>query len=307
MRAVFYRRYGGPEVLELGELPMPKVGPDSVLVRVAAAGVNPVDWKARSGYLDPILDTVFPVVPGWDVAGTVVALGADTPEFRVGDEVMGYVRKDALAGGTCAEFVAAPVRTLAHRPAALGVEAAAGLPLAGLTAYQAVVATGVTSGDTVLVHGAAGGVGGFATQLARHRGARVIGTASTRNHERLRAFGAEPVTYGDGLVERVRELAPGGVDVVLDLVGGGAVSTTPEVMRDGGRVLSIADGSVTEFGGRVLWVRPDPEDLRELGRLAVEGVVRVDVAATFPLERTADAHTLSAEGHTAGKIVVTVP
>jgi NADPH:quinone reductase-like Zn-dependent oxidoreductase len=310
MRGVMYHRYGGPEVLEYGELPEPRVGPDSVLVRVAAAGVNPVDWKARSGGLEGMLDAVFPVVPGWDVAGTVVRLGADTPEFRVGDEVMGYVRKDVLGGGSCAEFIAAPVRTLVPRPDALSVEQAAGLPLAGLTAYQALVkALRVRRGETVLIHAAAGGVGTMAVQIAHHLGARVIGTASPRNHELLRSLGAEPVTYGEGLVERVRELAPGGVDMVLDLVGGDALRLTPQVMADeeSRRFVSIADPAATELGGRVLWVRPDAADLRELGRLAEEGALRVEVGATFPLERTAEAHALSAGGHTAGKIVVTVP
>lgn len=305
-----YHRYGGAEVLEYGELPEPRVGPDAVLVRVAAAGVNPVDWKARAGLLDGMLDAVFPVVPGWDMAGTVVRLGADTPEFRVGDEVMGYVRKDVLAGGSCAEFVAAPVRTLAPRPAGLAVAEAAGLPLAGLTAYQALThALRVTRGDTVLIHAAAGGVGTMAVQLAHHAGARVIGTASPRNHALLRTLGAEPVAYGDGLPERVRELAPGGVDAVLDLVGGGVLRDTPQVMADPAstRFVSIADPSANERGGRYLWVRSDPTDLRALARLTEEGALRVQVAATFPLERTAEAHTLSEDGHTAGKIVVTVP
>jgi NADPH:quinone reductase-like Zn-dependent oxidoreductase len=308
MRAVMYRRYGGPEVLEYGELPEPKLGPDSVLVRVAAAGVNPVDWKAQAGGLDGMLDAVFPVVPGWDVAGTVVRLGIDTPEFREGDEVMGYVRKDVLSGGSCAEFIAAPVRTLARRPGALTAEQAAGLPLAGLTAYQALVRTlRVARGETVLVHAAAGGVGTMAVQIARHLGAHVIGTASPRNHELLRSLGAEPVTYGEGLAERVRALAPGGVEVVLDLVGGEALSATQEVMAEGGRVVSIVDPTVTWLGGRLLWVRPDADDLCALARLADEGALRVQVSATFPLARTAEAQALNAGGHTPGKIVVTVP
>ncbi|MGW4107941.1 NADP-dependent oxidoreductase, partial [Streptomyces sp. NPDC004976] len=136
MKAISYARYGGPEVLELGEVDDPKVGPDSVLVKVRAAGVNPVDWKCREGYLDPVLPAVFPVVPGWDVAGVVVQPGPAVPEFAVGDEVIGYVREDVLSRGTFAEYVAAPVRTLARKPRSLSFEEAAGLPLAGLTAYQ---------------------------------------------------------------------------------------------------------------------------------------------------------------------------
>ncbi|MCC3779390.1 NADP-dependent oxidoreductase [Streptomyces sp. UNOB3_S3] len=307
MKAVSYRAYGGPEVLEYGDLPLPKVGPDSVLIKVRAAAVNPVDWKAREGYLDAMIQPVFPVVPGWDVSGVVVGQGADTPEYQEGDEVIGYVREDFLSRGTFAEYVAAPVRTLAPKPAGLTFEEAAAIPLAGLTALQSLRATRTGEGDTVLIHGASGGVGSMAVQLARRLGARVIGTASERNHDYLRALGAEPVTYGDGLAERVRALAPKGVDVVLDLVGGGAVATSPAVTAHGARLVSIADPAVTEHGGRVLWVRPDPADLAELGRLAAEGVLKVEVAEVFPLEKTADAHRRSAEGHTRGKIVVTVP
>ncbi|GHG67246.1 NADP-dependent oxidoreductase [Streptomyces griseocarneus] len=304
MKAVSYRTYGGPEVLEYGELPDPRPGPDSVLVRVRAAAVNPVDWKAQAGYLAGMIEPVFPVVPGWDVSGVVVALGADTPEFQVGDEVMGYVREDFLSRGTFAEYVAAPVRTLARKPAGLSFEEAAGLPLAGLTAYQALKAARAGEGDTVLVHAAAGGVGSMAVQLARHLGARVIGTASERNHDYLRSLGAEPVTYGDGLNERVRAMAPGGVDVVLDFVGG-VVKDSAAVTADGARLVSITDPEVNELGGRLLWVRPDVADLTALGHLAEQGVLSVEVAQVFPLEKTADAQRLSAEGHTRGKIVVT--
>ncbi|MFD7238663.1 NADP-dependent oxidoreductase [Streptomyces syringium] len=306
MKAISYRAYGGPEVLEFGELPEPKVGPDSVLIKVRAAAVNPVDWKAQAGYLDGMLQAVFPVVPGWDVSGVVVGLGADTPEFAIGDEVMGYVREDLLSRGTFAEYVAAPVRTLARKPANLTFEQAAGIPLAGLTAYQALRAAGTGEGDTVLVHAAAGGVGSMAVQLAKHLGARVIGTAGERNHDYLRALGAEPVTYGDGLAGRVRALAPEGVDVVLDLVGGGTIHTSPEVTAPGARLISIADPEVSALGGRLLWVRPDAADLTALSHLAEQGVLTVEVAEVFPLEKTADAQRLSAEGHTRGKIVVTV-
>lgn len=191
MKGISYSRYGGPDVLEFGEVGDPKVGPDAVLVKVRAAAVNPVDWKCREGYLDGMLDPVFPVVPGWDVSGVVVQPGVSVPEFTAGDEVIGYVREDFLSRGTFAEYVAAPVRTLARKPRNLTWEEAAGLPLAGLTAYQVLVkALQVGRGDTVLVHAAAGGVGSIAVQLARHLGARVIGTASEGNHDFLRGWAA---------------------------------------------------------------------------------------------------------------------
>ncbi|MGA5322901.1 NADP-dependent oxidoreductase [Streptomyces seoulensis] len=307
MKAISYRRYGGPEVLEYGEVPEPKVGPDQVLVRVRAAAVNPVDWKCREGYLDPILNTVFPVVTGWDVSGVVVRPGASVVEYAEGDEVMGYVREDLLSLGTFAEYIAAPVRTLARKPAALSFEEAAGLPLAGLTAYQVLVQIlKVGRGDTVLIHAAAGGVGSLGVQLAAHLGARVIGTASERNHAFVRSLGGEPVDYGEGLAERVRGIAPEGVDAVFDTVGGETLKVSAQLLAPGGRLASIADPDVTEYGGRYWFVRPDPEDLAKLSQLADQGAVSVHVDKTFPLEQTADAQRLSQEGRTRGKIVVTV-
>ncbi|MFH8563516.1 NADP-dependent oxidoreductase [Streptomyces sp. NPDC017988] len=307
MKAISYSGYGGPEVLEYGEVRDPKVGPDSVLVKVRAAAVNPVDWKCRQGYLDALLDPVFPVIPGWDVAGVVAKTGASAPEFAVGDEVIGYVREDFLSRGTFAEYVAAPVRTLAPKPRNLSFEEAAGLPLAGLTAYQVMVkALQVKDGDTVLVHAAAGGVGSLAVQLGRHAGARVIGTASERNHDFLRELGAEPVTYGEGLVDRVRALAPEGVDAAFDTIGGDTLKASAELLTTGGRLASITDGGVLGLGGQYCFVRPDAADLLRLTELAEQGVVTVHVDRTFPLERAADAHRLSEEGRTRGKIVVTV-
>ncbi|WP_309134725.1 NADP-dependent oxidoreductase [Cellulomonas sp.] len=307
MRAITYSRYGGPDVLELTEQPTPKVGPDSVLVRVRAASVNPVDWKLRAGYLDQVMDVTFPVVPGWDVAGVVERVGLDTPELQVGDEVYGYVRKDWVQGGTFAELVAAPVRTLARKPASLSFEEAAAVPLAGLTAYQSIERAGVRAGQTVLVHAAAGGVGQFAVQIAAARGARVIGTASERNHDHLRSLGAEPVVYGDGLADRVRALAPQGVDVVLDYGSDDLVPTTRAVLADGGTVASIVDaGARDELGGHYVWVRPSTADLDALSALADAGQLRVDVAEVFDLADAAAAHEASAGGHVRGKVVVRV-
>jgi NADPH:quinone reductase-like Zn-dependent oxidoreductase len=307
MKAITYRSYGGPEVLEYSERPEPKLGPDSVLVKVKAAAVNPVDWKIQAGYLDGAMDAVFPVIPGWDVAGVVEKAGAAITEFAPGDEVIGYVREDMVGRGTFAEYIAAPIRTLARKPANLSFEEAAGLPLAGLTGYQALTgALDVHAGDTVLVHAAAGGVGSLAVQIARALGARVIGTASERNHDFLRSLGAEPVRYGEGLAERVRELAPNGVDAVLDLIGGDALQVSPGLLAQGGRLASIADGAVLGLGGHYVFVRPDAEDLAALTALAEKGLLRVEIAATFPLERAADAQRLNMDGHTRGKVVVTV-
>ncbi|MEI7031442.1 NADP-dependent oxidoreductase [Streptomyces pratensis] len=307
MKAISYPTYGSEDVMEYGERPDPTVGPDSVLVKVRAAAVNPVDRKAREGHLDGAIEAVFPVIPGWDVSGVVVQPGVAVDEFAVGDEVIGYVREDFLSRGTFAEYVAAPVRTLARKPLSLSFEEAAGLPLAGLTAYQVLHRTlKVRSGDTVLIHAAAGGVGSLAVQIARHTGCRVIGSASARNHDHLRSLGAEPVEYGEGLADRLRELAPQGIDAAFDTVGGDALRVSAETLVPDGRLASIVDSEVFSYGGRYAFVRPDATDLAHLAELAEQGVVTVHVDRVFPLEQAAEAHRLNAEGRTRGKIVVTV-
>ncbi|MVA75494.1 zinc-binding dehydrogenase [Auraticoccus sp. F435] len=305
MRAVSYSEYGDVDVLTVGDLPEPRFGPSEVLVEVRRASVNPVDWKLMAGGLDAMMEVQFPVVPGWDVAGVVRAVGPDTPEFSVGDEVLAYARKDWVHGGTFAELVTVPVRALARKPAELGWDAAAALPLAGQTAYRTLKRLGVGSGDTVLVHAAAGGVGLLGVQIARELGATVIGTASEANHDRLRELGVTPVTYGDGLVERVRELAPDGVDAVADFVGG-VREQTLAVLADGGRHASVADPGVTEHGGTWVWVRPDGAELQELADLAARGALQVDVAGRYGLDEVADAFRRSQQGHVRGKLVITV-
>lgn len=307
MRAVVYEEFGGADVLRVVDRPEPHIGADAVVVKVAAASLNPVDYKIREGYLQGLMDAHFPVVPAWDVSGTVVKAGLDTPELQVGDEVLAYARKDVVQDGTLAEYVAVPVRTAAKKPAGLSFEEAAALPLAGLTALQSIRRAGLAEGDTVLVHAAAGGVGSIAVQLAVHAGARVVGTASAGNHDYLRSLGAEPVAYGDGLVEAARAAAPDGFDVILDYVGGQAVETAPALLRPGGTIASITDARARdELGGQYVWVRPDSADLAHLADLAARGVVRVEIARTFPLDEAAEAYRALETGHTRGKIVVTV-
>ncbi len=304
MRAATYPAFSDDlTTLEIRELDTPRLGPGSVLVEVRAAGVNPVDWKVMAGGLEGMLDTAFPVVPGWDVAGVVVGVGLDTPEFAVGDEVMAYARKTTVQGGTFAEQVSVPAWSVARKPASLSWEQAGGLPLAGGTALRTLDRLEVGEGDTVLVHAAAGGVGGLAVQIAVARGARVIGTASEANHDYLRGLGAEPVAYGDGVVDRIRALAPDGVDAVADFVGG-QLDTTLAVLAPDGRHASVADPAVTEHGGSHVWVRPLGSETERLAALVDEGKLTVEVAATFGLDDVAAAFELSRQGHTRGKIVI---
>lgn len=306
MKAITYSTYGTPIALTLVDVPEPKVGPGEVLVRVKAAGVNPVDWKLAAGFLGQVLEVRHPVIPGWDVAGIVEAVGPDTYDYAVGDEVYGYVRKEWVELGTYAELVSAPVRTLARKPRELTFEQAAGLPLAGLTSYQAVSRAGVTAGQTVVIHSAAGGVGSLGVQIALSLGARVIGTASARNHDYLRSLGAEPVLYGDGVAERVRELAPEGVDVGLDFYGEGGVELLQSIVRPGGPVISVADNDADSKGAKHIWARASTADLTALAELADAGTITVKVGHVLPLADAATAWELSATGRAGGKIVLSV-
>ncbi|MEA5453456.1 NADP-dependent oxidoreductase [Sinomonas sp. JGH33] len=306
MKALTYEKFGGPDVLAVKDVPEPHIGPDTVVIKVEAAALNPVDYKIREGHVRRVIDTILPAIPGWDVAGVVVKAGLDTPEFEVGDEILAYARKDVVSSGTLAEFASVPVRTAAKKPAGLSFEQAAALPLAGLTALQSVRRAGVSSGARVLVHGAAGGVGSFATQLALLEGAAtVVGTASERNHEYLRTLGAVPVQYGDGLVERARAVVPEGFDVILDFAGGSSLDTVPELLRDGGVVASVADRRARdEFGGQYIWVRPDPAQLAELADLVASGRLKVEIAGVYSLEDAAAAYRELEGGHVRGKLIV---
>jgi NADPH:quinone reductase-like Zn-dependent oxidoreductase len=307
MRGIAYDRFGGPEVLALrDDLPEPPVGPDTVLVRVRAAGVNPVDIAIREGGMAAAFPHRFPIVPGWDVAGVVEAAGPAVHDLVAGDEVFGYVRRDDVQWGTTAELVPAPLRCVAAKPSSLSMTEAAAVPLAGLTAYQALTeALQVGEGDRVLVHRASGGVGFFAVQIAVALGAQVIGTASPRNAGFLRDAGAAEVL--DHSAGPISAQLSEPVDAVLDLVGGPALEDAPRQVRDRARIASVVDPAVNGMGGRYVFVRPEPHDLEELARMADAGQLRVSIAKAFPLERTAEAQELVTGGHVRGKVVVTLP
>lgn len=305
MRALTYDTFGGNENLHVTEQPKPTPGPGEVLIKVVAAGVNPVDWKVLRGHLQGLMPHQLPIIPGWDVAGVVEAVGPDAPEFAPGDEVMAYARKDWVHAGTYADYVTFSVRGVARKPAALTWAQAAGLPLAGGAAYRTLQLLDLEPGQTVLIHGASGGVGSLGVQVAVAQGVRVIGTASERNHDFLRSIGAEPVAYGPGLVDAVRALAPDGVDAVADFVGG-VLDETLAVLAPGGRHASIAQPEVTRHGGLWVWVRPDAADLTALAELADAGRLTVEVAAVHDLADTAAAFAASEAGHTRGKIVIRV-
>jgi NADPH:quinone reductase-like Zn-dependent oxidoreductase len=290
-------------------VPTPEPGPTEVLVRVTAAGVNPVDWKTRErggAVGEP------PFTVGWDVAGVVEELGRGVTRFAPGDRVFGMPRFPHEAGAY-AEYVTSPSRQLARIPDGLGDVDAGALPLAGLTAWQALVETaGVGAGDRVLILAAAGGVGHLAVQIAKARGTYVLGTAGSAKHSFLLELGAdEAIDYAsEDVAERARE-----VDVVLDLVGGEAGLAALPALRDGGLFIAVPSASALDAlreaaGARVrvvsILVEPDRLGLEELAALAERGELRVEVAQTFPLEEAAAAQELSKAGRTRGKLVLTV-
>ena len=314
MRAVGVREFGGRERLELLDVAEPKVGADMVLIRVRAAGVNPVDWKIREGRLEPAWPHVFPVVPGWDVAGVVERAGPAVTTVAPGDEVFAYCRKHFIGEGAYAELVTVPETSVVHKPRSLDFEHAAAVPLCALTAYQALFgAAGLVAGETVLVQAAAGGVGSFAVQLAADAGADVIGTASERNHEYVLGLGAiEAIDYGGDVVEAARAIAPEGVDVVLDIFGGEGLRRSVDAVRDEGRIVSIGQPPTDDvFGQRgiealYVFVRPHAEELAEIAELVDENRLSVHLDEVLPLEQAARAHELSEAGHVRGKLVLAV-
>ena len=310
MRIVTQKTFGGPEVLEVAEAPVPAPLPTEVLVRVRAAGVNPVDWKTRAGRGMAAVLGDPPFTLGWDVAGVVEEVGYGVTTLRAGDPVFGMPWFPRQAGAY-AEYVTAPSRQFCAKPAELTFEQAGGLPLAGLTAWQILVDTAnVQPGHRVLITAAAGGVGHLATQVAKSRGATVLGTARAAKHAALRSFGVdEPIDYTTDDVAA----AAGRVDVVVDLVGGSA-DLVP-CLGPGGLFVNVPSAApadlataVRDRGARysAFLVEPDHEGLYALTQLVEDGELKVDVAATFPLAEAAAAHTQGEQGRTTGKLVLTV-
>ncbi|MEU1512879.1 NADP-dependent oxidoreductase [Streptomyces sp. NPDC005811] len=330
MKAIRLHEHGGPEVLRHEDVPLPEPGPGEVLVRVHAVGVNPPDWYLRDGLADlpPETRPVFslPVIPGTDVSGVVEAVAADVDGFAVGDEVFGLLRFPSFDGGAYAEYVAAPASDLALKPPGIDHVHAAGAPMAGLTAWQFLIEVGhdhpspfqtarhrptaLGSGTTVLVNGAAGGVGHLALQLAKGKGARVVAVASGAHESFLRELGADE--FIDYTKERPEDLVHD-VDLVLDTVGGPHSRRFLRTLKRGGALFPVFFGAFDEeetarLGVTVsgTQVRSNGTQLAQLGRLLDTGAVRVAVDSTFPLADARAAHERAARGHLQGKIVLTV-
>jgi NADPH:quinone reductase-like Zn-dependent oxidoreductase len=315
MRAVAINEFGGPERLQEMDVQAPKVGPDSVLIRIKAASCNPVDYKIREGYLAGAFPYVFPLVMGWDASGVVEAVGPAVTTVSVGDEVYAYCRKDFIGDGTYAEMVSVPETSVAPKPKNLSHAEAACVPLAALTAYQSLFDhLMLGAGETILIDAGAGGVGSFAVQLARHRNATVIATASAGNHHYLTQLGAaEVIDYSSAdPIKEIVDSHPTGIDCVFDLVGGKTLTRSVETLRDGGRLVSIneppLDAHFHQRGikAQYVFVRPQRKQLAALAELLDTGNLGVTIHEQFQLKDAARAQSLLEEGHVRGKVAINV-
>ncbi|SEG79526.1 NADPH:quinone reductase [Nonomuraea solani] len=303
MRAAAFTEPGGPEVLKVMELPAPQAGPGQVRVRVRAAGVQPFDTAVRQGWLPAYLsDPGFPRIPGNEFAGVVDQVGTGVTGLAVGDQVLGFSALFAYA-----EYIVVPATDVAAKPAGVPWEVAGGLTSGVQTAELAIDAMGLADGETLLVHGAAGSVGTAAVQIARRRGATVIGTGREVNHDYLRSLGAVPVAYGEGLADRVRALAPGGIDAALDGAGGHALEVSLELVEDRGRIVTLVEHEkAAGLGVRLVQGVRTAERLGRYAALYAQGAFTFAVRRAYPLAEAAEAHRESETGHGQGKIVLTL-
>jgi NADPH:quinone reductase-like Zn-dependent oxidoreductase len=308
MKAVRIHSYGGPDVLVYEDAQRPEAATEEVLIEVYAAGVNPIDWKVREGDAKGWLQHKLPLIPGWDVSGVIVELGPSVEGFKIGDEV--YGKLDTERDGAYAEYVIAHADNIALKPKTIGHVHAAAVPIAALTAWQSLFDLGnLAKGQTVLIHTAAGGVGHFAVQFAKWKGARVIGTASARNAELVKKLGADIfIDYS----RRKFEDEASSVDCVLDTLGGEVLKRSLRVLKKGGIIVSTLEKAsaedLTRYGVRaaVVSAKPDSRQLKEIAGLIDAGHVRPVVESVLPLEAVREAHNMSQTGHVRGKIVLKV-
>jgi NADPH:quinone reductase-like Zn-dependent oxidoreductase len=308
MKAIRIRNYGGPEVLQYEDAPRPQPQTGEVLIRVHAAGVNPIDWKVREGYMKDFWPHKFPLILGWDVSGTVEEVGPGVSRFKIGDEV--YSVPDASRDGAYAEYIVVRESELALKPKSLHHIRAAAVPLAAVTAWQALFDAGqLKRGQRVLIHGGSGGVGHVAVQLAKWKGAHVLATASTKNQELLRELGVdEPIDYTKQNFEDVAR----DVDLVLDLIGGETQERSWSVLKKGGVLLSLVQPPSVEkakaLGVRAAFVagHPSGAQLAEVAKIIDSGQLAPVIDRILPLSEVRRAHELSKSGHTHGKIVLRI-
>jgi NADPH:quinone reductase-like Zn-dependent oxidoreductase len=308
MKAMRIHSYGGPEVLRFEDAPEPKPNPGDVLVQVHAAGINPVDWKIRQGYRKEMLNHALPLILGWDFSGVVKSAGTDAVRFKPGDQV--FCRPDIMRNGAYAEYIVVREKELALKPRSLDHVYSAAVPLACLTAWQSLFdAAHLSTRQKVLIHAAAGGVGHFAVQLAKWKGAYVVSTASSNNLEFVTKLGADEVIDYQAMPFENRAV---NMDVVFDTIGGEVQDRSWKALKRGGTLVSIIRPPATEtaaaFGvtGAYVFVQPNSEQLREIADLIDMGKIKPEVQTILPLEEAAQGHQISEAGHARGKIVLRV-
>lgn len=300
MKAAAFATPGGPEVLQVMEIETPHAGPGEVRVRVKAAGVQPYDAAVRAGWVPQGVTGELPRVPGNEFAGVVDQVGQGVTGFAEGDEVLGFSLLNSYA-----EYIVVGADQVAHKPAGVPWEVAGGLTAGVQTAELALDTIGVREGETLLVHGASGSVGTAAVQIARRRGARVIGTGREENHDYLRSLGAIPVVYGEGLADRVRAL--GQVDAALDGAGGHALEVSLELVKDPARIVTLVEhGRAAELGVKLVQAGRTAERLGRYAALIAEGAFTFPVRRAYPLDQAAEAHREIETGHGRGKLVILV-
>jgi len=310
MRAALYKEFGGPEKVTIGTIDVPELKEGEVLVRIKAAGVNPVDYAVREGYLKDFLPQNFPTIPGWDMAGVVEDRGFAARRFEIGDEIYAYVRRPTVQYGTFAEYIVIPESYLANRPKNISWEEAAGIPLVGLTAYQSLYDVGqLKEGQTVLILGASGGVGSLGIQLAKAKGATVIGVASQQNHDFMRELGADyTIDYKTEHVgETTRNFAPDGVDLIFDCTSGETLKQSVTALKPNGKLVSILNHGEDldkSINFTYVFVEPNSKQLDHLRELAEAGKLKVHISKTYTLDEAAEALKQIQTLHTKGKIVV---
>jgi NADPH2:quinone reductase len=313
MKAIAINEFGGRDILQLMDLPVPEIKPREILVKVKAAGINPVDWKIREGYIKDLFPYEFPIILGWDAAGVVEQAGEEVTRYKEGDEIFAYCRKPLVQGGAYAEYIVLQEEHAAIKPKNISFEEAASIPLAALTAYQSLFdAAKINPGETVLIHAAAGGVGGFGVQLARDHGAVVWGTASGRNTEYVQELGAARVVDYNQVDFRdsVRSEYPDGVDVVFDCVSGDVLAKSAEIVKQGGRLITIVDDPTglarSDIHKEFVFVAPNSTQLTELALMVEQGRLKTHLSQVFPfgLEEARRAHELSESGRARGKMVL---
>jgi NADPH:quinone reductase-like Zn-dependent oxidoreductase len=308
MKAITIREFGGPEVLKMEEVPIPKPSSDEVLIKIYASGVNPIDWKIRKGLRKERFPTKFPLILGWDVSGVVQEVGKDVKDLKAGDEV--YGRPDPTKNGTYAEYIAVKANEISIKPKTINHIEAAGVPLAGLTAWQGLFDHGhLEKNQRVLIHAASGGVGTFAVQFAKWKGAYIIGTTSSENVDFVKQLGADEVI--DYKKEKFDEKVEN-IDLVFDTLGGEIQKNSLKVLKKGGILITTLKPENEEAAKEKdihiegYMAQSKPLDLKKIAGLIDAGKVKIIVAKVFPLEDAAKAQSLSEEGHTVGKIILQV-